>query len=140
MKIKFALCAQTASVDRASNRISIFNVYDHFPVSSTPINIPSVTFVSVIESGEGENNSNVKGIVEVEVAGVKVYQVEIPITFADHSLARVVLTFQGVPVRKAGLVTFRLSLPDKTCAEAAFNVVNVARDLVVDTRPPATHS
>jgi len=32
MRVQFALCAQSASVDRNSNRLSIFNVIDHFPL------------------------------------------------------------------------------------------------------------
>ena len=126
MKIRFALCAQTASVDRGSNRVSIFNVYDHFPVTSLPINIPTVTFICSMESDQGEETSNIKGIVDIEVNNHKVFGIEVPITFADHRLARVILTFQGVPVSKPGPVVFRLSLPDNTCAEAMFEVVNVA--------------
>jgi len=137
MKIKFALCAQTASVDRASNRVSVFNVYDHFPVSSVPINIPSITFVAAIESAEDEDTTNFRGIVDVEVNKSKVFEIEVPITFADHRLARVVLTFQGIPVLKPGPVTFRLSLPDKTCAEATFQVINVASKESIQLSTPA---
>jgi hypothetical protein len=125
MKIQFALCAQTASVDRASNRLSIFNVFDQFPVSSFPIVIPSVTFVSVIESEETENN-NIRGAIEIEANRVKVFGIEVPINFTSNRLARVVLTFQGIPVGDAGPLTFRLTLPDGTIAETTFQVINVA--------------
>lgn len=138
MKIKFALCAQTASVDRASNRISIFNVYDHFPVSSIPITIPSITFVSVVESDEGENTTNIHGTIEIVVDETDLFKVEVPITFADHHLARIVLTFQGIPVRKTGPVTFKFSLPGSECAEASFRVVNVANESL-QLNPSATH-
>jgi hypothetical protein len=56
MRVQFALCAQSASVDRSSNRLSIFNVVDHFATSSLPIVIPAITFVSVIESDKGCSN------------------------------------------------------------------------------------
>ena len=125
MRVQFALCAQTASVDRATNRVSVFNVFDHLPVSSLPIVVPSVTFVSVIESEEAENN-NISGAVEVEANNVPVFKVEVPINFTNNRLARVVLTFQGIPVRDTGSLTFRLTLPDGTIAETTFQVMNVA--------------
>jgi hypothetical protein len=125
MRVQFALCAQTASVDRATNRVSVFNVFDHLPVSSLPIVVPSVTFVSVIESEEAENN-NISGAVEVEANNVPVFKVEVPINFTNNRLARVVLTFQGIPVRDTGSLTFRLTLPDGTIAETTFQVINVA--------------
>jgi len=102
MRVQFALCAQTASIDRASNRLSIFNVIDHLPTSSLPIVIPAISFVSIIESDKDES-TNVKGILEILVSRASVARLELPISFVNGRLARVVVNFQGIPVREAGL-------------------------------------
>ena len=119
MRVQFALCAQTASIDRASNRLSIFNVIDHFPTSSLPIVIPAISFVSIIESDKDES-TNVKGILEILVSRASVARLELPISFVNGRLARVVVNFQGIPVREAGPVTFRLTIPNGVTTEATF--------------------
>jgi hypothetical protein len=136
MRVQFALCAQTASVDRATNRVSIFNVFDHLPVTSLPVVVPSVTFVSVIESEKAEN-INVSGEIEIEANGVSIFKIQVPISFTDNRLARVVLTFQGIPVRDTGSLTFRLALPDGTIAETTFQVINVIPKDAIQIATPA---
>jgi hypothetical protein len=137
MRVQFALCAQTASIDRSSNRLSIFNVIDHFPASALPIVIPAITFVSIIESDKDES-SNVKGILEISASKILVAKLELPITFVNGRLARVVVNFQGVPVREAGPVTFRLTIPNGTTAETTFQVVNLAQREAIQVIIPST--
>jgi hypothetical protein len=141
MRVQFALCAQTASIDRSSNRLSIFNVIDHFPASVLPITIPALTFVAVIDSDK-EESPNVKGVLEISANQVQVGRVELPITFVNGGrLARVVVNFQGVPIREAGPVTFRLTIPEGETAETTFHVVNLAHNEAIQVaRPSATQS
>jgi hypothetical protein len=135
MRVQFALCAQTASVDRSSNRLSIFNVIDHFPASTLPIVIPALTFVSILESDKDES-TNVKGILELIVNKALVARLELPITFVSGRLARVVVNFQGIPVREAGPVTFRLAIPNGATAETTFQVVNLAQSEAIQVAQP----
>jgi len=137
MRVQFALCAQTASVDRASNRLSIFNVIDHFPATVLPIVIPAITFVAVIES-ETDDNINVKGTLEITAGNNFLGKIEVPISFVNGRLARVVLNFQGMPVHQAGPVTFRLSIPNGPTAETTFQVTNLTQAEAIQAAP-ATH-
>jgi hypothetical protein len=137
MKVQFALCAQTASIDRTTNRVSIFNVIDHLPVSSFPINVPAVTFVSVIESDK-DGDSNVKGILEITANKSLVARVDVPINFTTNRLARVVINFQGIPVREAGPLTFRLTIPTEVTAETTFQVTNVSQKEAIQVATPST--
>ena len=139
MRVQFALCAQSASVDRSSNRLSIFNVIDHFPASVLPITIPAITFVSIIESDKDES-TNVKGVLEIITNNALVARFELPITFANGRLARVVANFQGIPIRTSGPVTFRLKIPDGATAETSFQVVNLAQNEAIQAVQPPAHS
>jgi hypothetical protein len=136
MRVQFALCAQTASIDRNSNRLSIFNVIDQYAVSSLPIVIPALTFVSVIESSESQG-PNVKGVLEVLVNGSATAKVEIPLTFVTGRLARVVVNFQGLHVREAGPVTFRLAIPGGATAETTFHVIHLASSEAIQVTTPS---
>jgi hypothetical protein len=136
MRVQFALCAQTASVDRASNRLSIFNVIDQFPASVLPIVIPAITFVSIIES-DSDDNVNVKGILDIRVNNAQIGSLEVPIAFINGRLARVVLNIQGLPVHQAGPVTFRLRIPNGPTAETTFQVNNITRAEAIQVTPVA---
>jgi hypothetical protein len=126
MRVQFALCAQSASIDRATSRISIFNVFDHFPVSTTPVSIPAVTFVSAIET-DTDDLGEIKGVIELYGGDGLIGMAQVPITFtAANRLARVIVNFQGIPVNKTGPLCFRLTLPDGTVAESVFQVISVA--------------
>jgi hypothetical protein len=121
--------------------LSIFNVIDHFPASALPITIPALTFVAVIDS-DREESANVKGVLEISANESQIARVELPIAFVNGGrLARIVVNFQGIPVREAGPVTFRLTIPDGGMAETTFQVVNLSHNEAIQvSRPSATHS
>jgi hypothetical protein len=139
MKVQFALCAQSASVDRSSNRLSIFNVLDQFPTSTLPIVIPAITFVSVIDSDK-EESSNVKGVLEVIANNSSLVKIDIPINFANGRLARVIVNFSGIPIRESGPVVFRLTIPEGVTAETAFQVTNLAQPQAIQVATPSAQS
>src|ERR1700734_1931301 len=134
MKIQFALCAQTVTVDRSSNRLSLINVIDLLPVSNFPHFIPSVAFVCLIESEDGDRN--VKGFVQISSNDVLVGAAEVPIHFTENRLARVVMNLQGIPVPKPGPLKFCMTLPNGTVAETSFQVISVAPKEAIQVVPP----
>lgn len=92
MRVQFALCAQTASVDRSSNRISIFNVIDHIPTTTLPIMLPAITFVSILENDQNEA-VNFRGVFEGKFNDKVIARGEVPVSFVwNGRLARVLLT------------------------------------------------
>ena len=138
MKIQFALCAQTVTVDRASNRLSLINVIDLLPVSNFPHFIPGLAFVCLIESEDGDRN--VKGFLQFLSNDVLLGAAEVPIHFTENRLARIVLNLQGTPVTKPGPLRFRLTLPNGTVAETSFQVISVAPKEAIQVVPPNLQS
>lgn len=137
MRVQFAVCAQAVTVDRTSNRLSIFNVMDILPVLIFPHVIPAITFVCVVESDQ-EDESSAKGFFQVLSDGVLVAASEIPINFAENRLARIVLNFQGVPVPKPGSLMFRMTLPNGVVAETQFQVAHIAQNQAIQPATPTT--
>lgn len=136
MKVQFALCAQTASIDRATNRVSIFNVIDHFPVASLPVLIPALTFVAVIEGDS--DDATMKGVLEISAKGSTIFKMDVPINFTSNRLARIVLNFQGIPVREPGPLAFCLTLPDGAAAKTEFQVLSVTQKNAIQAVAPTT--
>jgi hypothetical protein len=129
MRVQFALCAQTASVDRSSNRISIFNVIDHIPTTSLPILIPAVTFVAILENDRNEA-VNFVGVFEGKINDKIIVRGEVPVAFVwSGRLARVLLTLNGIPIHEHGTLSFRLTIPGRVDAEAKLLVMNVAQEI-----------
>ena len=125
MRVQFSLCAQTASVDRASNRVSIFNVIDHIPAASLPLILPTITFVSILETDQGEAAS-FKGVFEGKLNGTVIARGEVPVNFVNGRLARVLLTLNSIPIREHGTLSFQLTIPTMATAEVRVQVVNLA--------------
>lgn len=134
MKVQFALCAQAVTVDRTSNRLSIFNVIDLLPVSNFPHFIPGIAFACLIENEESDRS--VKGFFQIISNDVLVGAAEVPINFTENRLARIVLNFQGISVPKPGPLSFRMTLPDGTVAETGFRVISVAPKEAIQVVPP----
>ncbi len=136
MRVQFALCAQSASVDRSSNRLSIFNVVDQFPASGLPIVIPTLTFVSVIDSDKDES-ANVKGVLEIIANKSLIFKMDVPINFVNGRLARVIVNFSGLPIREPGPVAFRLTIPNGATVETTFQVTNLAQTQAIQASSPS---
>lgn len=135
MRVQFALCAQTASVDRSSNRISIFNVIDHIPTTTLPILIPTITFVSILENDQNEA-VNFKGVFEGKFNNNVIARGEVPVSFVwSGRLARVLLTLTGIPINENGTLSFTLTIPGKVTAEAKLQVMNVANEPTIPAVP-----
>jgi hypothetical protein len=126
MKVQFALCAQTASVDRASNRLSIFNVIVHISTPSLPLVLPLVTFFTILET-ERDEPVNLRGVFQVIANNVVVIQGEVPVSFVNSRLARVIVNVSSVPIREHGTLSFRLTIADEATAEVTLQVVNLGK-------------
>jgi hypothetical protein len=124
MKVLFAACAQSATVDRTTNRVSLFNVIDHYPTPVFPIVLPTIAFVAVIERDDGEDDAS--GTTEICVPDAAPFTHPVSIVFTGSRLSRVILNVQGIPMQREGLIRFRLILADGSFGEASFLVTNVA--------------
>lgn len=125
MRVIFTVCAQSATVDRTTNRLSVFNVIDHLPISALPLTIPAISFVAVIE-GDDQAVGSVNGMAEVASGAQTLFRYTVPVVFTDNRIARVILNFQSIPVHSLGPLTFRLVLPDGTTASTSFQVTSIA--------------
>lgn len=134
MRVQFALCAQAASVDRASNRISIFNVIDHIAATTLPINLPAITFVAVLETERNEA-ANYRGVFTAKLNDKVITQGEVPVSFVNGNLARVLLNLSSVPVREGGILAFSLVIPEMVTAAVQVRVVGLVQAPVIPVIP-----
>jgi hypothetical protein len=139
IRVQFALCAQSVSVDRASNRLTIINVIDHWPASVIPVVIPAIAFVCIFESDKDEAVAY-QGNIEILLNEQRILASQVPISFTNGRLARAVLTINAVPVNRYGSLSFRLAIPNEATAEAMFQVVNPSSSVKPVVKDPSADS
>jgi hypothetical protein len=112
MKVQLALLAQSASVDRFSNRLSVFNLIESLESPSFPIFIPEAVFVSVLRREEGDPTVS-DATLSVHAGDSVVGRANVRIDFESSLHNRQVITFQGLPILKPEDLQFRLTIPDR---------------------------
>ncbi len=108
-KLEYFLVAQGASVDQQTNNVTLFNVIDEMRFSKFPSVFPQLVAVSSWNAEPGDADRDFQVGVRVIGAGAD------PINFQRNMRipgrrARVLLYFQGIPVKAPGELVFELLL------------------------------
>jgi hypothetical protein len=112
MKVQLALLAQAASIDRFSNRLSIFNLVESFESPSFPLFVPEAVFVSVLRKEEGDPVVS-DATLSVYAGESMIGQASVRVDFEGAAHTRQVINFQGLPLLKPVNLQFRLVVPDR---------------------------
>lgn len=112
MKIEWALLAQAASVDRFSNRLSIFNLVENIEAPSFPLFLPEAVFVVLLKREEGEPAVS-DGTLSIHAGESQLGQANVHIDFESSLYNRQIINFQIVPIFKPVNLQFRLTVPDQ---------------------------
>lgn len=112
MDVLFCLCADSATVDRTTNRLSIFNVIEQISGPTFPGFFPSLALVLMVRRKKSEPNS-----VDLKTVGTqdgkKIFELPFTLSFQTHLQARAVLTLQGIPLHKPGVLKFSVMNKNK---------------------------
>src|SRR5690349_13049170 len=112
MKAEWAVLAQGASVDRFSNRLSIFNLVENIEAPSFPLFLPEAVFVALLKREDGERTVS-DGILSIYSGESQLGQANVHIDFASSLYNRQIITFQGIPIFKPVNLQFRLTVADR---------------------------
>lgn len=136
MTVLLALCAGGVSVDRFSNRLSIFNVLEQLPSPSFPVWVPELTFLVVLRR---ENNEDVRFHTrcQVQLGENMIADNAALVDFEGTNNARLVLNFQGLPVPTPGDLIFRLLLPNHEPAAVTIPVIRAGGTVAEPAAAPA---
>ena len=120
-KLEYFLVAESVSVDQKTNRISFFNVVEEVTGAAFPATIPQIIAVAAWNGEEGNDK--------------EAFQATVRITFPDgeqkdyhHNFrmpakrSRVILTFQGITLKRAGELLLDLSLNGEHAAKHSIDV------------------
>lgn len=136
MIVLFALCAAGVSVDRFSNRLSIFNVLEQLSAPGFPIWVPELAFVVVLRRDDNdESRFQTQG--QVQMGDNLIAETAVTVDFEGGNTTRQILNFQGLPVPSPGDLTFRFLLPGHDPAAVTIPVVRIGANAPQAPAEPA---
>jgi|SRR6185437_6696152 len=111
MKLQLAICAQGVSIDRLTNRLSIFNLLETIEAPRFPVFLPEVVFLVLLRR-EKDEPTQFDGEVVVMLDDVTIAKGTAHVDFENSLQNRQVITFQGFPVPNPGELKFQLTFPN----------------------------
>jgi hypothetical protein len=108
-KLEYFLVAQGASVDQRTNNVTLFNVLDEMRVRTFPATYPELVAVSSWNAEAGDTERDFQVAVRVSGAANDAIEFKRNLRIPGRR-ARVLLFFQGVPIKAPGQLLFELQL------------------------------
>jgi hypothetical protein len=134
VRVVLAVCAVGVSVDRFSNRLSIFNVMEGISSPSFPVWLSEISFIVVLRK-ENDEAANLRARCQVRIGDNIISDSEVAVDFGPNNDARQIVNFQGLPLPSPGDLVFRLLLPNDQEAAVTLPVVRVGEAVAVPAGP-----
>ncbi|MFC1994954.1 DUF6941 family protein [Chloroflexota bacterium] len=130
VKVKLLFCAEAAVVDKISNNLSAFNIWEQLNFRSLPVAIPRMVIVSLLEKENGDSDEW-HGEIRIRIAGSEIMNHPIEHNFKGVPRSRNIFTIGGVPITQPGKMdiclcqdgneiqsyTIDISVPEKPVVE-----------------------
>lgn len=107
MRLKRSICAESVSLDRFTDRLSIFNVVDRVSSLGFPLWIPQLALVVVIERDNREEPDPQVATLKAVLDGKVIAESQAFIQFQGGSEARAILNF-NLPIPSPGKLILKL--------------------------------
>ncbi len=107
LKFILFIASESASIDRVSNNLSVFNIIEDIAAQSFPFAIPKIT-VTVLLSREDTDPNDYEGTVTVLNNTQTLHSFKIPMRFEDKLHSRLNIQLGGLPVSSPGMLSFKL--------------------------------
>ncbi len=109
--LEFFVVAESFSIDRQSNRLSIFNIVETLTAEEFPVVLPSMVVVTCLNLTDDELGEDFQVLLNVCSGGDSPLGGPFPTNFKAQSRRhRVIQSFQGVPFSKPGDIRFEQTL------------------------------
>jgi hypothetical protein len=104
---KYSLCAETIVVDKATNAISVINLFDDLIPEGYPFLFPKITFLVVIHK-EASDKGVYDGTVKITINGKELFSASTKVDFLEKDLYRFIWGVGGLVIPEPGILKFEL--------------------------------
>ena len=134
MELLFVACAETATVDAATNRLSMFNIAEEVPAAMFPSIIQTLTLVILLARSKGEGD-DIQLKISADINGQQLFELPFNFSFLGKPRARGLANLQGIPLPSAGTLTFHVSHKKKTIGSWPI-VITALHPTAISPPPP----
>jgi hypothetical protein len=124
MNVQFAILAQSVSVDRFTNRLSIFNVLDQIASPHFPVFLPELCFVVMLQRTANEPNT-FDTVIRISNGEAVIGQANMHVDFQGQLVNRSVSNFQGLPIFNPGEIQVNFNFPNGESVGARLPVLQL---------------
>jgi len=103
MKCVLAVCAESASLDRSTNSVSIFNIVDSVSYLTFPHVIPKLSLLFIIQSEDGDGDLD-EGFVSLDFEDQEKGKRRVIFDFEGKPRLRLIITAEGISIDKPGVL------------------------------------
>jgi hypothetical protein len=112
MRLQFAVFAQSVSVDRFTNRLSLFNILESVQSPRFPVFLPELVAVFVVRREANDVNGPFDTEIVVTLGGNRIAVSRARVNVDDKPYVRVITNFMGLPIVSAGDLEITLTVPN----------------------------
>jgi hypothetical protein len=121
MTLQFALFAQGVTIDRLTDRLSIFNVYEQITAPRFPVYVPELSLVVLLRREVDEPNA-FDTVISIHLGENIIGQANMHVDFQGQLMNRNISTFQGLPILTPGELRVNFNLPNNVPVSATVPV------------------
>ena len=103
MKCVLAVCAESASLDKATNSVSLFNIVDAVSYLTFPHVIPKLSLVFIMQREDGDRDEE-EGHVSLDFEDQEKGKRPIRFDFEGKPRLRLIVTAEGVSINQPGVL------------------------------------
>lgn len=138
MRLLLATCAEAASIDGTTNKLSLFSVVEEIQAASFPTMAPSLAFVLLLEKSNDEPNE-----IDLRIVGTlnskELFNLPLKGSFEGKRHLRAVANVLGIPLSGPGTLTLIAKHKKKEIGSWPIQVLGV-RTPTITEKPPRLES
>lgn len=104
MELQLATCAESATIDSQTNKLSLINIVEEIYSTNFPGFLPSLSFVLIFSRKRSETETPTLDL-RAQLNGTPIFNIPLEVSFQGKLRARAVATLQGFPVTGPGKIT-----------------------------------
>lgn len=112
MKVIFAVCAESVSVDQQTNKLSILGIIEELSGAGFPGIIPSLSFIFVAQREKGDPET-ISYEIKISHNGKAMGDVPTNFSFQGRPRTRAISNIQGIPIPGPGVLTIAATRKNK---------------------------
>jgi hypothetical protein len=109
IKTQLMLCAETVLRDAETNTVSAINLIEEIPSPGFPLFVPKMTVMMLLER-QATDSATPAAELKMTLDGMDLHRGPVRIDFQDKLRSRVIVTYNGIPIPKPGLLKLEMAV------------------------------